>query len=126
MLVSKRFIQMLKFQRKIVKLDYEIIDEFWYTLKTEAYEEVLNIPKFLEKILNRIIKTLKPRRIILFGSRARGDFHTTSDIDIAVKTDIPLSTLELLAPLDIVNLKKIDTLFKEKIIKEGIVLYEKD
>jgi CRISPR-associated protein Cmr1 len=117
---------MVKFQGKIVKLDYEIIDEFWNTLKTEAYEEVLNIPKFLEKILNRIIKTLKPRRIILFGSRARGDFHTTSDIDIAVETDIPLSTLELLAPLDIVNLKKIDTLFKEKIIKEGIVLYEKD
>jgi predicted nucleotidyltransferase len=38
----------------------------------------------LEKTVNIIINTLDPEKIILFGSRARGDFDNESDYDIFI------------------------------------------
>ncbi len=43
-----------------------------------------------EKILRaveRIVELANPLRIIAFGSRARGDFHPDSDLDLAVIVD---------------------------------------
>ncbi len=90
--------------------------------------------KYLNKILNEIIK-LNPNKIILFGSRARGNFRKNSDIDIAV--DIELNFRERrklkeriydisgLYSVDLVFLDSIDEKFKEKILEEGRILYEK-
>jgi predicted nucleotidyltransferase len=47
----------------------------------------------IEEITRRIVEGVHPRRIILFGSRARGDFDIESDIDIFVEMetqDIPV------------------------------------
>jgi predicted nucleotidyltransferase len=41
-------------------------------------------PPDYEEITRRIIKSVNPERVILFGSRARGDNRPDSDIDIIV------------------------------------------
>ncbi len=40
--------------------------------------------KLLDEIVRRIVKTAHPKKIILFGSRARGSAKLTSDIDLLV------------------------------------------
>lgn len=80
---------------------------------------------------------LMPERIILFGSRARGDAREHSDYDIAFELPPGITNNEwagfcadvnenapTLLSLDLVNINTIDDSFKEKIHKEGIVLYE--
>lgn len=71
--------------------------------------------------------------VILFGSRARGDYKRTSDIDLAVKggnvagfsLDVEERTSTLLF-FDIVNLDgAVQEELRESIRKEGIVIYEK-
>ncbi len=41
----------------------------------------------LEEYKEKIVKELKPKKIILFGSLARGDFNEGSDVDIIVIAD---------------------------------------
>ena len=68
-----------------------------------------------------------------FGSRARGDFHRTSDIDLAVSGGnaagfapaVEEETATLLE-YDIVNLDgTVQEELRERIRKEGVTLYEK-
>ena len=72
-------------------------------------------------------------KVILIGSRARGDFRRTSDIDLAVSggdfnrfaLDVDEETSTLLE-YDIVNLDtEMQDELRESIEKEGRVLYEK-
>ena len=71
--------------------------------------------------------------IIIFGSRARGDYKLTSDIDIALKGKIDNLTLckirdyfeESRIPylVDIIYYEKImNIFFKESIDKDGIII----
>ena len=39
---------------------------------------------FIEQIVNTILTTVEPEKIILFGSYARGDYKKNSDIDILI------------------------------------------
>lgn len=72
-------------------------------------------------------------RVILFGSRARGDFTERSDIDLAVSggntSAFALAVDEetdTLLKYDIVNLDRpVDTALLDNIRKDGIILYEK-
>lgn len=72
-------------------------------------------------------------RLVLFGSRARGDYYRTSDIDLAVSggdihrfsfsVDEDTSTL---LKFDFVNLDRaVQKELREAIEQEGIKLYEK-
>ena len=72
-------------------------------------------------------------KLILFGSRARGDYHKTSDIDLAVTggnvvrfmLDVEDTTPTLLK-YDIVDLdSSVQHELRESIEKEGVVIYEK-
>lgn len=72
-------------------------------------------------------------RIILFGSRARGDYKRTSDIDLAVTggdferfaVDINEETSTLLG-FDLVNLDRaVQKELRDSITREGKVIYEK-
>ena len=83
--------------------------------------------------IKSIAKKCNIDKIILFGSRARGDFKKRSDIDLAVSgektdeftilTDEETSTL---LKYDIVDLNKpVQKELLESIKKEGVVLYEK-
>ena len=72
------------------------------------------------------------RKVILFGSRARGGYHRASDIDLAVSGgDILNFTLGVeentstLLTYDVVDIgRELDRSFLESIKREGRVLYE--
>ena len=88
------------------------------------------------QVINEIIDLAKSNgieKVILFGSRARGDYHRASDIDLAVcggditnfALDVEEKTSTLLT-YDVVDLsKKLQEGFRESIEKEGKILYEK-
>ncbi|RJP31348.1 MAG: nucleotidyltransferase domain-containing protein [Candidatus Omnitrophota bacterium] len=70
-------------------------------------------PEIIEKIVQRIVQTVHPLRIILFGSAARGDMRPDSDMDIlvvmpngashwAVLDDLYLHTKDMPTPIDFV------------------------
>lgn len=44
----------------------------------------------IEQIARAIAERFRPRRIVLFGSRARGDHHPDSDIDLFVEMESAL------------------------------------
>lgn len=89
-------------------------------------------PEVIEEIRN-LAQKYDIEKVILFGSRARGDFRRTSDIDIAVTggdferfaLDVDEETSTLLE-YDIVNLDRdMQDELRESIEKEGRILYEK-
>ncbi len=41
----------------------------------------------VEEIVKRIVAGFNPKRIFLFGSRARGDHHADSDVDLLVEVE---------------------------------------
>lgn len=82
--------------------------------------------------IQEFAKKYQVKKVILFGSRARGDFREKSDIDLAVKggdfarfsLDVNEETTTLLK-FDIINLdEKIQQELKDSIQKEGKILYE--
>ena len=86
----------------------------------------------IEEIRN-FARKYQVKQVILFGSRARGDYKRTSDIDIAVSggdfagfaLDVEEETNTLLE-FDIVNLDKaMQDELREAIEREGKILYEK-
>lgn len=83
--------------------------------------------------IQEIAKKYDVNKVLLFGSRARGDFKRTSDIDLAVDggdfdrfaLDVNEDTSTLLE-YDIVNLNRaMQEELRESIRKEGIIIYEK-
>ena len=89
-----------------------------------------------EQVIKEIIDFAKKydvEKVLLFGSRARGDFKRTSDIDLAVSggdfdrfaLDVDEETTTLLM-FDIVDLDiEMKSELRESIEKEGVILYEK-
>jgi len=72
-------------------------------------------------------------KIVLFGSRARGDYRRTSDIDLAVvggdfarfALDVDEETSTLLE-YDIVDMsREMQDELRQSIMREGKILYEK-
>lgn len=72
-------------------------------------------------------------KVVLFGSRARGDYHRASDIDLAVcggdivnfSLDVEEHTSTLLT-YDVIDMsKELQDAFVESIRREGKILYEK-
>ena len=91
-------------------------------IKAEVIEEI-----------RKLARKYDVTKVILFGSRARGDFKRTSDIDIAVTggdfvrfaLDVDEETSTLLE-YDIVDLDNdMQDELRESIRKEGRILYEK-
>jgi predicted nucleotidyltransferase len=95
--------------------------------------------KIMDEVLKQICEIAKKyntEKLVLFGSRARGDNSPVSDYDIAVfKTCISVydKASFSLDVEDIETLKKIDIIFidekledklMENIKKEGIIIYE--
>jgi predicted nucleotidyltransferase len=94
------------------------------------------------KITNRLKEELVRRallplisKIILFGSRARGDHDERSDLDIAIamkKSDkvvwhqvlAVIDELPTLLKVDVINYTEASTALKSKIQQEGVIIYE--
>lgn len=71
---------------------------------------------------------------MLFGSRAKEDYKYSSDIDIAILTEgemkpglmLDLAEATGIYKIDIIDFNKLSCqALKEKILKEGVVIYER-
>lgn len=87
----------------------------------------------LIKEISTIASKWGVQKVILFGSRSRGDYGRASDIDLAVSggdfTQFCLNIEEntwTLLKFDIINLDdSLEPDFRAMIQKEGVTLYEK-
>jgi predicted nucleotidyltransferase len=71
--------------------------------------------------------------VILFGSRARGDYSRVSDIDIGILPERYLDRMKLVLlkekiedlnlpyTVDVVDLSKVSELFREKALRDGVI-----
>lgn len=94
---------------------------------------VSNTEKYKDIIVPLIIKHLPTVKIILYGSRARGDAHEGSDIDIALDNKNKISEKimsmiigeleESLLPInyDIVDFHAVSEHMKKEIAKDGVI-----
>lgn len=92
-----------------------------------------HLEEYKDIIVPIILKHVPQAKIILYGSRARGDSKEGSDIDIALDIGTPidkslLSEIEwdledsdLPILFDIVDLAKISADMKKSILKDGII-----
>lgn len=96
-------------------------------------ERLMNLDANIQEEIIGLAEKHKIKKVILFGSRARGDNREKSDIDLAVsggnivefRLDIDEEVRTLLM-FDVVNLDgAVQKPLLESIEKEGIVLYEK-
>lgn len=91
--------------------------------------------KSIQNLKSLVFETLKEENVIviLFGSRARGDFNRVSDIDIGV---LPgenfdrrklvflkerIENLNIPYTVDVVDLSRVSEIFKEKALREGVI-----
>lgn len=96
----------------------------------------IDYPKnFFVPLIEKAIELISPKRIVLFGSFARGDESAKSDIDLAFEFNADrlkwlefknwvLENFKTLRDIDLVDLNIAENKLKEVVRKEGIVLYE--
>ena len=92
--------------------------------------------KELKKIVDLIIKTSDPKRIILFGSRSKGNFDHSADYDLAIDSNKisfrnkrklieQIEEIIGLHSLDLINLDEVDSKFRKIISNTGKIIYER-
>lgn len=112
-----------------------VLQKKYLKSKNEKWENRMEtgIKQIVITEIEELAKKYNIEKVILFGSRARGDFRERSDIDLAVtggdvvnfSLDVDDTTSTLLK-YDIVNLDgAVQQELLESIHKEGKVLYEK-
>ena len=79
-----------------------------------------------EQVLNEIIDFAEKydvKKVVLFGSRARGKYKKESDIDIAIKGNIKTEDkYRIINEFDLINtIHKIDLVFIEELTKKELV-----
>ena len=95
--------------------------------------KILGIDDSIEQDIISIAIKNDIKKLILFGSRARGDFKRTSDIDLAVEGgNISAFAVQVdeevsnILEFDIINLDgRVQKELLESIRREGVLLYEK-
>lgn len=107
---------------------------------TDKPESIVVSQSLLEQydFIKRLKQLACIKKIILFGSRARGDQRERSDIDLAieyigdsmdwVKIMRIIDEADTLLKIDCVdfNLLPFDSDLRYRILKEGIIVYEKN
>lgn len=89
----------------------------------------------INKIIIETILPFKPREISVFGSYARNEMHSDSDIDIMVDLDDTVSLLDLgglymdlseklQSKIDLVTKKGINDIFRDYIERDLISIYK--
>ena len=87
-------------------------------------------PQVIEEI-QKIARDNGVKKVVLFGSRARGDYKRTSDIDLAVfggdtaRFALDIEDTSTLLEYDIVDMgREPQEELQESIRREGMVIYE--
>lgn len=92
--------------------------------------------QILQKVTDILKAELHPQKIILFGSRAKGNFQKHSDFDFAIEAKEPdnknkrnlldkIEGISGLYKIDIVFLSNVDKNFQDIILNSGEILYAK-
>jgi predicted nucleotidyltransferase len=78
----------------------------------------LNMKEKMKNIINKVLeeKRIKVERIILFGSRARGDFKENSDWDLLIIVEEKLSRNERVEILHFIRRKLADEFIPSDVI----------
>jgi predicted nucleotidyltransferase len=94
------------------------------------------VPHGVQSLVAQLSAEPSVRRVILFGSRARGDAEARSDVDLAVEApgasardwlrlvDMAEDADTLLA-IDLVRLEEAPSDLRQRIEAEGLALYER-
>lgn len=100
----------------------------------------LSIEDIIDRLIDKVIEVIliysRPEKIILFGSRATGDYKERSDIDIAVidpeitqrqirKIREEIDEIRTLHTIDIVWLHRVSEEFRKEILSTGKVIYDR-
>ena len=98
----------------------------------------MNEPYTVSEIVEKLRPFFQPRDIqliVLFGSTATGKVHRESDLDLGILADEPLDTIAVTSELirllhlnqiDVVDLRRVNPLLAREIVRQGVVLYERD
>ncbi len=99
--------------------------------------KVLTSNEELIKATVEVIKKFLPDAVVIvYGSRAKGNFRPNSDLDVAILTDgeVPaplmaqirekLEELPTLVSFDLVDLSSVSEDFKNVVLKEGRIVYD--
>lgn len=100
--------------------------------KTEKFKA---LPVSVQNVLNLGIEITKPKKVVLFGSRSRGDHRDKSDYDIAFfSINQPMNWATFLGrvseepislrKIDLVQFEEMNQEYQMNICKEGLNLYE--
>ena len=106
--------------------------------------EITSLPVWIQEVVDQIANTFQPRRIVIFGSYARGDQDHESDVDLFVEMETELSPPEravaiasmfgirpwsmdlvVYTPEEVRQLQGIHGTLLSHIEQEGEVLYER-
>ena len=101
-----------------------------------AHLKPLSVDEILAEVTDIIARFLPDVRILLFGSRARGDAEQTSDFDFAIDAGSKIALdviarmreeieeMRTLKSVDIVDLNRVNPAFKTIILKTGVIIYD--
>lgn len=99
--------------------------------------------KIVKRFINLIIKKFNPKKIIIFGSFARGDYHKGSDLDLVIVGEFKERFIDRIGKIIELNDSDLEIEamvyteeefqkmiqerrpFIEQVLEEGIVVYEK-
>jgi len=97
----------------------------------------MELPRSVKKVIDRGILAGKPERVLLFGSRARGDARPLSDFDLAfvgISDTKAWQEFRLdqiyepvcLFPLDLVRLETAPPELRKEIERDAVEVYRRD
>ncbi len=117
-------------------------------LKIQTMSNLLSYPPVSESLLSEVVKSIlavgTPQKIVLFGSRARGDSRPNSDLDLLIIEDsvlpryqrfgryrralcglFPAKDVVVWTPEEVEEWREVPNAFITTVLAEGKVLYEK-
>jgi predicted nucleotidyltransferase len=102
-------------------------------------------PELLDEVVRRILTVGSPRRVVLFGSRVRGEARPDSDLDLLIIEDsdlpryrrappylrallgiFPAKDVVVWTPAEVEAWRDVPSAFVTTALREGRTLYERD